>query len=120
MLYRTNFMALVGGGDKPKWPKSHLNIWDDHQKKVIADLRYPSDVLAVRCRQDKISIALVNKVYVYNFADLALIDCLETCDNPDGMSALNPESDTAVLAIPDQENSRVKLQVYTRERRDGL
>ena len=91
------------------WPKSNVNIWDDHQKKVIADLRYPSEVLTVRCRKDKISISLVNKVYVYNFNDMGLIDCLETCENPAGLVALNPESETAILAIPDKENNKIKL-----------
>ena len=34
-------------------------------------------------------VVLAVKTYVYNFADLTLIDCLDTCNNPNGLCALN-------------------------------
>lgn len=38
----------------------------------------------VKLRRDKIVVALENKVYVYNFADLQLVNQIETTANPKG------------------------------------
>lgn len=42
------------------------------------------NVAGVKLRRDKIVVALENKVYVYNFADLQLINQIETTANPKG------------------------------------
>jgi len=47
--------------------------------------------MAVRLRKDKVVVVLENRVYVYNFADLRLIDAIDTCNNPKGLCALNPD-----------------------------
>ena len=52
LLYRTNIIALVGGGEKPKWAPNKVIIWDDSQMKVIAELNFKSVVKAVKMRQD--------------------------------------------------------------------
>lgn len=55
------------------------------------------------------------KIYVYNFADLTLVDCLDTCNNPNGLCALNPDSSQntpAVLALPHTEKGYVKVRSF--------
>jgi hypothetical protein len=42
----------------------------------------------VKLRRDKIVVALENKVYVYNFADLQLVHQIETTANPKGFPSL--------------------------------
>jgi len=42
----------------------------------------------VKLRRDKIVVALENKVYVYNFADLQLVHQIETTANPKGFPPL--------------------------------
>ena len=59
-------------------------IWDDHQNRCIGELAFRSDVRAVRLRRDRVVVALAQKVYVYNFADLTLLDHIETYENPKG------------------------------------
>ena len=112
MHFRTNFMALVGGGINPKWPKNQVKLWDDHTQRVIETLSYTGDVVAVRFRNDKLVVVLINKVYVYNFADMTLIDCLETSKNEEGLCALNPETTTGVVAIPDKDEGAVRVRRY--------
>jgi hypothetical protein len=53
LLYRTNIIALVGGGDKPKWEPNKVMLWDDSLMRVIGELNFKSIVKAVRLRKDK-------------------------------------------------------------------
>lgn len=53
LLYRTNIIALVGGGATPKWPPNKVMLWDDSQMKVIGELNFKTAVKAVRLRKDK-------------------------------------------------------------------
>ena len=53
MMYRTNILALVGGGSKPKFPSNKVFIWDDQGYKCIGELSFKSTVKAVRMTQDK-------------------------------------------------------------------
>lgn len=67
MLYRTNIIALVGGGESPKFPPNKVMLWDDSQMKCIGELNFKSEVRGVRLRKDKIMVILEYKIYVYNF-----------------------------------------------------
>ena len=52
------------------------------------------------------------RIYVYNFADLRLIDAIDTCVNPKGICALSPDPNISVLATPDKQKGHVKITVY--------
>jgi WD repeat-containing protein 45 len=60
-------------------------------------------------------VVLENRIYVYNFADLRLIDAIDTCNNPRGLCALNPETNQAVLATPDREQGHVRLTIFEKK-----
>jgi hypothetical protein len=53
MLYRSNIIALVGGGDSPKYPPNKVMLWDDSMMRCIGELNFKSDVRSVRLRKDK-------------------------------------------------------------------
>lgn len=103
MLYRCNILALVGGGKNPKYPLNKVMIWDDHQVKCIGEISFRSSVKAVKLRPHRIVVVLENKIYVYNFSDLKLLDHIETCPNPKGLCSLNTDGDTTILACPDKQ-----------------
>ena len=84
MLYRSNILALVGGGSNPKYPNNKVMLWDDHQTKCIGELSFRTEVKGIKLKADKIVAVLENKIYVYNFTDLKLIDHIETVKNPKG------------------------------------
>jgi len=84
MLYKCNILALVGGGDAPKYPMHKMVIWDDHQSKCVAELSFKSNVKQVKLKADKIVVSIEDRVYVYFFNDMKLLDLIETCKNPEG------------------------------------
>jgi len=114
MLFRSNILALVGGGKNPKYPKNKVMIWDDFQVQCIAELEFRSQVKGVRLRRDKIVAVLENKVYIYNFSDLKLTDQIDTYSNPLGLCAVNAAKDDMVLACLGEHVGEVRVDLYSR------
>ena len=112
MLFRCNILALVGGGSHPKFPMNKVLLWDDHQYKCIGELSFKTFVKAVKLRKDKVVVVLESRIYVYNFADLRLIDAIDTCLNPKGLCALSADPNVSVLATPDKNKGSVKVTIY--------
>jgi hypothetical protein len=111
MLFRCNILALVGGGKNPRYPPHKVMIWDDHQNRCIGELSFRTEVKAVRLRRDRVVVALSNKVYVYNFADLSLLDHIETVDNPRGLLVVCPNPSNNVIACPGMQKGHVRVEV---------
>jgi len=112
MLFRCNILALVGGGETPKYPPNKVMIWDDHQGRCIGELSFRSQVRTVRLRRDRIVVALEHKVLVYNFADLKLLHQIETLSNTKGLVALSAAAETTVLACPGLHKGQVRVELY--------
>jgi WD40 repeat protein len=52
------------------------------------------------------------KIYVYNFADLKLIDHIETLANPKGLCVLCPHNNNTVLVCPGMQKGHVRVELY--------
>jgi len=104
----------VGGGKNPKYPKTKVMIWDDFQVQCIAELEFKTQVKGVRLRRDRVIVILENKVFVYNFADLKLLDQVDTCTNPSGLCAVCPAKDNIVVALLGEKEGQVRIQNYSR------
>ena len=112
MLFRCNLLALVGGGEHPRYPANKVMIWDDHQNRCIGELSFRQEVKAVRLRRDRVVVALLTRVYVYRFSDLALLDQFNTVQNDKGLLALSPENNYTVLACPSIGKGGVRVELY--------
>ena len=112
MLFRSNILALIGGGQDPLYPRNKVMLWDDYKAKCFAELEFRSEVLNVRLRRDKIVVVLQKMVYVYNFADLALLNKHDTFVNPLGLCALCADHNNTVLACPAIKPGHVRLDLF--------
>jgi hypothetical protein len=80
--------------------------------KCFAELEFRSEVLNVRLRRDKIVVVLHKMVYVYNFADLALLNKHDTFVNPLGLCALCADHNNTVLACPAIKPGHVRVDLF--------
>ncbi|KAF3939720.1 hypothetical protein ABW19_dt0207613 [Dactylella cylindrospora] len=106
MLGRANFLALVGGGQDPKWPTNKVIIWDDAKQKVVITLEFKTDVLAVRISRSKIVVVLRNNLAIYDFsAPPQRRAAFETVNNDFGLVCLGSKH----IAFPGRTTGQVNL-----------
>lgn len=125
MLYRCNLLALVGGGSSPQYQKNKVLIWDDHLGRPIGELSFRQRVLTVKMRRDRICVALRDRIYVYNFSNLSLLDTIVTGSNPLGLLCISTDVGSSfggdggakddsgmVLACPSVTNGQARVELY--------
>jgi hypothetical protein len=86
MMYKTNIIVLVLSSQKNK-----VVIWDDHEKKNRTEITFNagSEIRNIRLRKDMLVVVLEDKVFVFNFETLKLIEQVETCINPLGLCSIS-------------------------------
>lgn len=85
VLFRSNIVALVGGGPNPRFRNDRVMLWDDCRNQSIAELCFNSTVRGVEMVRDAIAIALDERVYIYALANLDLVKRVPTVNNPRGL-----------------------------------
>jgi WD40 repeat protein len=106
MLYRTNLLALIGGGEVPKFNLSKLIIWDDKQNKVISEIKFFSNIKNVKLKKNKIFCILENNIYVFDLDTLENTEIIPTRLNPKGLFGINNNEDKTVIAYMPKLNDK--------------
>ena len=118
MLYKTNILALVGGGKNPKFKLNELIIWDEEKDAQICKITTKYKILNTKIRENKIFIANKSQILVFDFNTLTLIETLET-KNIRGLISLCYKED--IVAYPDiQHEGTVKIKNYDTNKEDTL
>ncbi|EAS31300.3 SVP1-like protein 2 [Coccidioides immitis RS] len=106
MLGQSNYLALVGGGRRPKFPQNKLIIWDDAKQKAAITLEFRTSVLRVRLTRSRVVVALHNSVHVFAFSvPPQKLSVFETVDNPLGLLCLGQQ----LLAFPGRSPGQVQV-----------
>lgn len=112
IYYSSNIIALVGGGDDPKFPTNKLVIWDDYLSKNMAEIDAEHRILGVQLNKECLALICQNFVKFYQFKDVSLLRKVETCDNPNGLCALSTNEGTPIAIVPAEKPGYVNIVNY--------
>ena len=113
LLHRTNLIALVAGGSRPKYADNAVLIWDDHLKQFVLEFTFASRVLSLRTRRDRLFVVERSRIHGFTFPNSpAKLFTIETGDNPLGICEVTPHSSATelqLLAYPGHRVGSVQL-----------
>ena len=90
MLYKTNLIAFVGGGKKPRFPENNVLVYDDRQQEFVMEVSLPESVLNIRLKRDKLIAVCRSQIHVFSFPNRCkLLFNITTRDNPKGICELS-------------------------------
>jgi WD40 repeat protein len=119
MLNRSNIVALIGGGKSPRYSSNKLVLWDDHKQKEISEMRFMSSVKNVKMKRDRIFVVTEDKIYIFNFNTLEILQSLETKNNTKGIISISLNENN-IIAYPGKEIGSVQIKDLDNKQYDRI
>jgi hypothetical protein len=96
MMYKTNIIVLVYANQRNK-----VVIWDDHEKKNRTEITFNTtiEIKNIKLRKEMLIVVLEDKIFVFNFETLKLIEQVETHPNPLGLCSISTAEKPLIKAI---------------------
>ena len=106
MSYKSNFLALVGGGKVPKYVNKKVVIYNDQEDCIESEFKFITPVINVKFKKNYIFIVLEKKIYVFNTETSQNIDSFDTIINKRGIIAVNGSPNKTIMAHPIEFNDQ--------------
>jgi len=79
---KSNIVLLVGSATASRFSPQKLALWDDAANRVIVDVDFYANIVAVRVRRDRIIVALPHSIDILNFTDLTVLAHYSAASSP--------------------------------------
>ena len=100
LSYRSNLLALIGGGKIPKFNPKKVVIYNDLEDCVENEFKFATPVINVKFKKQYIFIVCEKKIYVFNITTSQNIDSFDTTINKKGIIAVNGCEEQTIMAHP--------------------
>lgn len=106
LSYKSNYMALIGGGTMPLFSDKKVVIYDDAQESIESEYKFTTTVINVKLKKNLLFIVCEKKIYVFNIQNSQNIDCFDTIENKKGLIAINGNPNETIMAYPLEINDQ--------------
>lgn len=100
MIYKSNFLAMIGGGEAPLFNNNRVVIWDENKSRFISDLKFLTNVINVKLKKDLLFVVCEDRIYIFNLNTYDAIYTIDTGKNLKGYIAINNDPTFTVMAYP--------------------
>ncbi|KAL1553839.1 Autophagy-related protein 18b [Salvia divinorum] len=100
MLYRTNFLAIVGAGEQPSLSPRRLCLFNTVNRTSLRELNFLTSILAVRVDRKRLIVLFKEQTYIYDINSLEVKQIIDTVPNVQGLCAFSSSVDNPYLALP--------------------
>ncbi|XP_025076265.1 WD repeat domain phosphoinositide-interacting protein 4-like [Pomacea canaliculata] len=111
MLFRSNLLAVVGGGMSSKFDEKAVIIWDESKpasEKILLDITFAQPILAVRMLKEKLVVVLRQEIHIFSFpSKIERLHTIDTKDNPRGLCEVSAFG--AMMVFPAVNRGHVQL-----------
>lgn len=106
LSYKSNYLALVGGGNVPKYNNKKVIIYNDALDSIESEYKFITPVLNVKIKKNLLFIVCEKKLYVFNIQNNQNIDSFDTITNKKGIIAINGYPEKTIMAYPIEFNNQ--------------
>ena len=105
LSYKSNYMALVGGGKIPIFNNKKVVIYNDAEDCIESEYKFATPVLNVKLKKNLLYIVCEKKIFVFDIENSQNLDCFDTIINNKGLIAINGNPNKTIMAYPIEFNN---------------